>query len=161
MNSKDECTNGTHLLERRREMLLQVADMLSDTLFSFFFYKQWRRDGADGETARTEGRDTKYYTHYKSNRDYPSDGIPPLATSTSQAGAYCSVIICLFTPSLGGWSDGWHGPSGRLRLLWRRLRSPRHHPIRSQWHTSLTLNELARMSEPRVTTYEQVLTTTS
>ena len=34
-------------------------------------------------------------------------------------------------------------------------------PIRSQWHTSLTLNELARMSEPRVTTYEQVLATTS
>ena len=65
-----------------------------------------RRRGWDGETARTEGRDTKYYTHYKSNGGYPSDGIPLLATSTSQAGAYCSVTTCLFTPSLGGWLDG-------------------------------------------------------
>ena len=59
---------------------------------------------------RTEGRNTNNYTHYRSNGGYPSDGVPLLATNTSQAGAYCSVIMCLFTPSLGGWSDGRYGP---------------------------------------------------
>ena len=38
---------------------------------------------------------------------------------------------------------------------------PVYDPIQSQWHIPLTLNELAGMSEPKVTTYKQVLTTTA